>query len=113
MLDYPEEYTDGYVVFMGNRFTVDQRVLIPRLETEELVKYCLKFLEKNPQIQTIADIGTGSGIIPISLSEKMDRPLKVFATDMSQEALDLAKENFHQVQKTKDGGQDGGITFLQ
>jgi methylase of polypeptide subunit release factors len=52
----PEEYTDGYVYFMGRRFIVDQRALIPRLETEELIKYCLKFLEKNPQIQTIADI---------------------------------------------------------
>lgn len=109
----PEEYTDGYVIFMGQRFITDKRALIPRLETEELVKYCLKFLEKNPQIQTIADIGTGSGIIPISLSEKMDRPLKVFATDMSQEALDLAKENSRQVQKTEDRGQDGGIIFLQ
>lgn len=109
----PEEYTDGYVMFMGQRFITDKRALIPRLETEELVKYCLKFLEKNPQIQTIADIGTGSGIIPISLSEKMDRPLKVLATDMSQEALNLAKENFHQVQKTEDRGQDGGIIFLQ
>lgn len=94
----PEEYTDGYVVFMGQRFITDKRALIPRLETEELVKYCLKFLEKNPQIQTIADIGTGSGIIPISLGEKMDRPLKVFATDMSQDALDVAEENFLQIQ---------------
>jgi release factor glutamine methyltransferase len=93
----PEEYTDGYVVFMGQRFITDKRALIPRLETEELVKYCLKFLEKNPQIQTIADIGTGSGIIPISLSEKMDRQLRVFATDMSQEALDLAGENLQKM----------------
>lgn len=102
----PEEYTDGYVVFMGQRFITDKRALIPRLETEELVKYCLKFLEKNPQIQTIADIGTGSGIIPISLLSKAGRSLIVFATDMSEEALDLAKENFHQV-------QNEGITFLQ
>lgn len=78
---------------MGNRFVVDKRALIPRLETEELVKYCLKFLEKNPQIQTIADIGTGSGIIPISLLSKAGRPLTVFMTDMSQDALDLAEEN--------------------
>lgn len=98
---------------MGNRFVVDERVLIPRLETEELVKYCLKFLEKNPQIQTIADIGTGSGIIPISLHAKMDRPLRVFATDMSQGALDLAEENFHQVQNTEDKVQNKGINFLQ
>lgn len=109
----PEEYRDGYVMFMGQRFTTDARALIPRLETEELVKYCLKFLEKNPQIQTIADIGTGSGIIPISLLSKTGRSLTVFATDMSQEALDLAEENFHQIQKTKDKGQSEEITFLQ
>lgn len=89
----PEEYTDGYVIFMGRRFNVDPRALIPRLETEELVKYCLKFLRENPNIKTIADIGTGSGIIPISLAEKNEKELQVFATDMSQDALSLAREN--------------------
>lgn len=58
MSDFPEEYTDGYVIFLGRRFTVDPRALIPRLETEELVKYCLKLLHENPAIQTVADIGT-------------------------------------------------------
>ena len=67
--------------------------MIPRLETEILVKYCLKLLRENPSIQTVADIGTGSGIIPISIAEKIEQPLDVFATDMSQEALDLAREN--------------------
>lgn len=89
----PEEYTDGYVIFLGRRFVVDPRALIPRLETEELVKYCLKLLRDTPNIQTVTDIGTGSGIIPISIAEKMDRPLKILATDMSQDALDLAREN--------------------
>jgi len=90
---FPEEYTDGYVIFMWRRFIVDPRALIPRLETEILVKYCLKLLRENPSIQTVADIGTGSGIIPISIAEKIEQPLDVFATDMSQEALDLAREN--------------------
>lgn len=44
----PEEYIDGYVIFMGRRFITDKRALIPRLETEELVKYCLKLLRENP-----------------------------------------------------------------
>ena len=57
---------------MGHRFIVDPRALIPRLETEELVKYCLKLLRENVTIQTVADIGTGSGIIPISIAEKSD-----------------------------------------
>lgn len=90
---FPEEYIDGYVIFMGRRFITDKRALIPRLETEELVKYCLKLLKENPDIQTVADIGTGSGIIPISIAEKIERRLTVLATDMSQEALDLASEN--------------------
>ena len=101
----PEEYIDGYVVFMGRRFITDKRALIPRLETEELVKYCLKILRENPNIQTVADIGTGSGIIPISTAEKLERPLHVFATDMSNEALSLARENA-QMKNT-------AITFLQ
>jgi release factor glutamine methyltransferase len=109
----PEEYVDGYVIFMGRRFIVDPRALIPRFETEELVKYCLKFLQENPHIHTVADIGTGSGIIPISLLEKTERPLKVFASDMSQEALSLAQENVSQIQSTKYKVQSEGITFLQ
>lgn len=101
----PEEYIDGYVIFMGRRFITDKRALIPRLETEELVKYCLKLLRENPSIQTVADIGTGSGVIPISIAEKIERPLRVFATDMSQEALSLASENA-QTKNTE-------MTFLQ
>jgi release factor glutamine methyltransferase len=103
--DFPEEYIDGYVIFMGRRFITDKRALIPRLETEELVKYCLKLLRENASIQTVADIGTGSGIIPISIAEKIERPIQTFASDMSQEALSLAQENA-QTKNTE-------ITFLQ
>lgn len=88
----PEEYLDGYVIFMGRRFNVDPRALIPRLETEELVKYCLKLLKQEPEIQTIIDVGTGSGIIPISLYEHGEGG-KMYATDMSRDALELAREN--------------------
>lgn len=101
----PEEYIDGYVIFMGRRFITDKRALIPRLETEELVKYCLKLLKENSNIVTVADIGTGSGIIPISIAEKIERPLQISATDMSHEALSLAQENA-QTKNTK-------IAFLQ
>lgn len=126
----PEEYIDGYVIFMGRRFTTDKRALIPRLETEELVKYCLKFLKENPNIQTVADIGTWSGIIPISIADKSDHPLKIIAIDMSQDALDLASENASVIAtmslsngkqsiETNHGSprhsvpRDDGITFLQ
>jgi release factor glutamine methyltransferase len=106
----PEEYIDGYVIFMGRRFITDKRALIPRLETEELVQYCLKLLRENPSIQTVADIGTGSGIIPISIAEKIERPLQVLATDMSQEALGLAQENY-KLQTTN--YKEGRFAFLQ
>ena len=70
METFPEEYADGYVIFMGERFIVDSRALIPRLETEELVKYSLQILVDHLEIQTVADIGTGCGIIPISIALK-------------------------------------------
>ncbi|MCB9807224.1 HemK family protein methyltransferase [Candidatus Peribacteria bacterium] len=88
----PEEYLDGYVIFMGRRFNVDPRALIPRLETEELVKYCLNLLQHNPTIQTVIDVGTGSGIVPISLYEH-GVEAKMYATDKSPDALELAREN--------------------
>ncbi len=94
MSDFPEEYRDGYVLFCGHRCLVDERALIPRIETEELVKYALRVLEKDPTIDTLVDIGTGSGVIPLSLAYKRPREIQVIATDMSADALDLAKENF-------------------
>lgn len=103
--DFPEEYTDGSVLFCGQRFSVDPRALIPRFETEELVKYCTKILSEHPEIQHIVDVGTGSGIIPISLTKKAARTLHVVATDMSSDALALAEDN------TTKLGCD--ITFLQ
>lgn len=104
--DFPEEYTDGSVLFSGQRFMVDPRALIPRLETEELVKYWVKILEKNPDIHTLADIGTWSGIIPLSIIKKIPRPLQTFAIDMSQDALDLAAENAKKLGCT-------GVQFFQ
>lgn len=94
MTDFPEEYRDGYVIFCGHRVLVDSRALIPRIETEELVKYSLLLLEKNPDIITVVDIGTGSGVIPVSIVRTVTRSLDIIATDMSYKALDLARENF-------------------
>lgn len=93
MSDFPEEYRDGYVLFCGQKVKVDQRALIPRMETEELVKYTLRLLEQHPEIDTIVDIGTGSGVIPLSLNIKSSRKLTIIAADMSQDALELAREN--------------------
>jgi release factor glutamine methyltransferase len=97
MSDFPEEYRDGYVLFFGHRCLVDSRALIPRIETEELVKYALRLLEQRPSIGCIADIGTGSGVIPVSLAHTIQRNIEIIATDLSQDALDLAHENFERV----------------
>lgn len=99
MSDFPEEYRDGYVLFSGQRLLVDERALIPRFETEELVKYCVKLLESYSTLDTIVDIGTGSGVIPYSLVAKCPRELHSIGSDMSQDALDLASENFQLLKK--------------
>ena len=86
----PAQYIIGEADFHGLPFKVDQRVLIPRPETEELVDL---ILEENPQDNlSLLDIGTGSGAISISL--KHARPSwQVAASDLSSDALTVAAEN--------------------
>ncbi|MDQ4076199.1 MAG: peptide chain release factor N(5)-glutamine methyltransferase [Chloroflexota bacterium] len=87
----PVAYILGKKEFYGRDFMVDQRVLIPRPETEELVDRCLDTLEGIPAPR-VADIGTGSGAIAVTLvAEHND--LVVVATDVSAEALSVAREN--------------------
>ena len=97
----PLAYILGYKEFYGLRFFVDKRVLIPRPETEDLVDQVLKFVEDNyPGMQIkIADVGTGSGCIAVTLAVCLPEA-KIFATDINQDALGLAKKNakYHQVE---------------
>ncbi len=77
--------------FFGRMFYVNADVLIPRPETEHVIEEVLSRLSKN-QPAKIADIGTGSGIIAIIL--KLERPLaQVFASDLSEQALKVARKN--------------------
>jgi len=84
----PVAYLIGHKEFYGLDFTVNKQVLIPRPETELIVETILK----NKKIKTIADIGTGSGAIAISLA-KNNSQLKIYATDISGQALRVAKKN--------------------
>lgn len=86
----PAQYILGFEDFHGLRFQVDERVLIPRPETEELVEL---ILAENPKTELkVLDIGTGSGAIAVSLKESC--PLwQVTASDLSVDALELAREN--------------------
>ena len=86
----PAQYIIGHTDFYGMQLKVDERVLIPRPETEELVDL---ILAENPDMNlSVLDIGTGSGAIALALAK--NRPAwSVTAADISQEALDVASEN--------------------
>jgi release factor glutamine methyltransferase len=95
--DYPEEYIIGHVVFLGKKYKVTPSVLIPRLETESLIKRAKSIIqEKN--IETIIDIGSGSGIIGTSLA---DISKNLTFLDISEDALAIAKYNFETNFSTK------------
>ena len=86
----PAQYIIGHAEFFGMQLKVDERVLIPRPETEELVEL---ILSENPEKNLkVIDIGTGSGAIALALAK--NRPdWSVTAADISQDALDLSLEN--------------------
>jgi release factor glutamine methyltransferase len=89
-LGVPLQYVLGNQWFYGRSFIVNQNVLIPRPETEELVELILN--ENKLESLKIMDIGTGSGCIPVTLKLEMNNP-EVWATDFSANALDVAKQN--------------------
>jgi release factor glutamine methyltransferase len=78
--------------FFDLDFFIDNSVLIPRPETELLVQTALEWLKENHYSHSVADVGTGSGCISISLAKKIP-DLEVTATDISWRALQLAKRN--------------------
>lgn len=88
----PWQYISGWADFYGLKFKVSNAVLIPRPETEELVSSTLKLIRKGNS-NTLMDIGTGSGIIPITISKNAKINLNIFATDISPDALFIAKSN--------------------
>ena len=98
----PVQYIVGNVDFYGYELDVNKNVLIPRRETEELVEEVIKRSQEfvNP---TIIDIGTGSGAIAISLSKELNK--HVYASDISSEALGVAKQNSIK--------NNANITFLE
>jgi len=101
--EIPVEYITGFVDFCGSTFSINNNTLIPRVETEELVEMIVTDIfetiktdvYKNSLI-AIADVGTGSGAIGLSITKKLlDRQIKVntFLLDISKEALEVAEKN--------------------
>ncbi len=96
----PTQYLTGTQEFLGLPFAVDARVLIPRQETEQLALEAARRVQKGDRV---LDLCTGSGCVIVSLKKRKD--IAAFATDISEDALAVAKQN------AKDLGAD--VTFLR
>ena len=88
----PIQYITGEAWFYGLRFEVNENTLIPRPETEELVEWIVEGLKVKGKGQRVLDIGTGSGCIPIALKKEIPNAA-VFAIDISEKALEMARKN--------------------
>ena len=99
----PVQYIVGNVDFYGYEFKVNKNVLIPRFETEELVNRTIKYIKQYIPNPKIVDLGTGSGCIAITLSKELN--VSVDAVDISESALEVAKQN-NEMNKSK-------VTFYQ
>jgi release factor glutamine methyltransferase len=102
----PVEYIVKWAKFLNRQFKVNPAVLIPRVETEQLVEIAVDEIKKRLKVAnglpvTVADVGTGSGAIGISiileLAQKMNlakKQLEMFLSDVSDKALNIAKNNY-------------------
>ena len=108
-LGKPVSYITGMKEFMGLEFAVNEAVLIPRPETELLVEEAVKELEaisrEAEAVPRVLDLCTGSGAIAVSIRHFVPQA-EVTATDLSEEALKVARENAERLTA-------GGIRFLQ
>lgn len=93
-----KEYQIEETIFYGRRFHVDPRVLVPRKKTETTARIAIETIRQliqsdGPDLK-VADIGTGSGAIIITIaSELVQRNIEYYATDVSEDALRVAKQN--------------------
>ena len=107
MRGVPVPYLTGRAGFYGREFFVDERVLVPRPESEHLVAAALAELERRPrEILRALDVGTGSGALAVTLAAELAH-VHVTATDVSADALQVAKRN------VRDHHVDERVTLLQ
>ena len=95
--EQPVEYITGHAEFYGLDFLVNPSVLIPRLESEKIVHLAVNYINRqNLAHPAVADIGTGSGCLGLSVAAyliKQNTPYTIYLSDTSVPALNLAKEN--------------------
>ena len=94
----PIQYVLGNVNFYGNNFYIDERVLIPRFETEELVENTISYIKQfftNPV--DIIDLGCGSGVIGLTIEKKVSTK-SVDLIDISKQALEVTNKNCEKLQ---------------
>jgi len=89
----PVAYITGQKEFYGMNFFLDKHVLIPRPDTELLVQETLSLFKQYPEKTSLADIGTGSGCIVLSLASQAPQLQKIVATDYLKNALQISKKN--------------------
>ncbi|ADQ46476.1 protein-(glutamine-N5) methyltransferase, release factor-specific [Caldicellulosiruptor kronotskyensis 2002] len=102
--DYPLQYCTNKAFFMGLELYVDENVLIPRFDTEVLVEVAIEIFKGRKNLYFL-DIGTGSGCIAVALCKFLD--CKVFAVDISERALEVARKN------AKLNGVENRISFVR
>jgi release factor glutamine methyltransferase len=102
----PVQYIVGNTWFYGLQFDVNSSTLIPRTCTETIVEQAMHYADLSNTTTRIADIGTGSGCIAITIATQREN-IQIVATDVAKEALALAQQN-----ATKHGVQNQ-ITFIQ
>ncbi len=103
---YPVQHLIGFEYFFGYPFIVNEHVLIPRYETEELAQHILLYYDEffdGKKIDAV-DIGTGSGCLAIAISLE-ENNINMVATDISEEALLVAEKNNEQLKSQ--------VTFLK
>jgi release factor glutamine methyltransferase len=87
----PLQHLLGTVEFCGQTFLIDKRAMVPRPETEELVEVIISET-RNRKPERIVDVGTGNGVIALSFAKEFP-DAEIFAVDISNDALALAREN--------------------